>query len=255
MIVWNSWEARVNKLTVWVVWKDVSSHKSSFDIHAYCYIHIPWCGSIEQHLSIVCYVLQGTIRCVGWVSSSAASTAPLTCLFAITVAICLSMYTMSKWVFEIFQCTWSLLVQGFSWNSILLWNEAVSVSRYLSTKANKRGSILKCPFSFCFSVLSVSLSVHSLGRRCQWLPAWRLCQSATRTRRQPAPSSTPLCPETRTLLLPSGAAIRITHRQDRQLHFIAFCLCFKFFFLQVSSVTAEYTVKLKSKGKMISLQC
>lgn len=92
----------------------------------------------------------------------------------------------------------------------------------------------------------VSVSVHSLGRTCQWLPVWHLCQSVTQTRQHPAPSSTLQCLENKTLLLPFGAAMRITHRQDIEL-------CFYFVFVLVRFFNIKLSVQIHGFIGSISL--
>lgn len=64
--------------------------------------------------------------------------------------------------------------------------------------------------------LPVFLFIHSLERKCQWRPVWRLSQSVTQTSQQTAPSSIPPYLETKTQLLLSGVATRIIHRQDEK---------------------------------------
>lgn len=125
----------------------------------------------------------------------------------------------------------------------------VSVDVY--QRSQTYGGDITCE-SFCFSFIFIVLFVHSLGRRCQWLPVWPLCQNATQTSQLPALSSIPLYPETRTLLLHFGAAVRITRRQDGGIRYVSVSVsvCLG----RSAQWLAENMNKLKQKGQMIPLQ-
>lgn len=110
------------------------------------------------------------------------------------------------------------------------------------------------------------VSLLSLGRMCLWLPVWHLCQNATPTRRRPALSFILLCLEDKTLLLPSGGAIRITHRYKKKntVEVISFLLLIVPYIppplchsnsvqykIQNCTVSNEITLK----GQVMVLQC
>lgn len=115
-------------------------------------------------------------------------------------------------------------------------------------------------------IIFLFVSLLSLGRMCRWLPVWHLCQNATLTRRRPALSSILLCLEDKTLLLPSGGAIRITHRYKKKytVEVISFLLIivpylppplFHSNSVQCKIQNCTVSNKIKLKGQVMLLQC
>lgn len=87
---------------------------------------------------------------------------------------------------------------------------------------------------------------------CLWLPVLHLCQNTTPTRRRPALSSILLCLEDKTLLLPSGGAIRITQRYKKKntVEVISFLLIYSLLIIVPylpPQLSAEQNTKLYSK--------